>query len=177
MEDEAKNTFLAALRQPLRNMLIITQCVKGKTVDIVIEWALQLELKDEGEGLSMASLWQALPQDEEYRFRHAIQCTICLNSGYLRWSVTCGYIAPFAIHGHIRWISVTRNMRNITRPQPSLRSHRFESNTENGNGSKYTYMCTHCKQESTQNVNVENPKREKPREPTDSKLSLCQRIQ
>ena len=40
---------------------------------------------------------------------------------------------------------------------------------------KYTYMHTHCKQESTRDVNVENPEREKPREPTDSKLSLCQK--
>ena len=73
--------------------------------------------------------------------------------------------------------NLTRNMRNITRPQLSLRSCRLESNTENGNGSKYTYVYTHCKQKSTHDVNVENPKRKKPREPTDSKLSLCQGIQ
>ena len=30
----------------------------------------------------MSSLQQALPQDEEHRFRQAIQCTICLNSGH-----------------------------------------------------------------------------------------------
>ena len=38
-------------------------------VDMVIEQVLQLELEDEDEGLSMTSLRQALPQDEEYRLR------------------------------------------------------------------------------------------------------------
>ena len=33
----------------------------------------------------------------------------------------------------------------------------------------------HCKQESTQDVNMEIPEREKPRESTDAELSLCQK--
>ena len=67
IEEEAKDTFLAALRRPLRTTLT-TQSVKGETKDMVIEQALQLELEDEDEGLSLTSLWQALPQEEEYRF-------------------------------------------------------------------------------------------------------------
>ena len=46
---------------------------------------------------------------------------------------------------------------------------------ENGIGGKYTYTRTNFKQESTQDVNVEKPEREKPREPTDSKLSLYEK--
>ena len=74
---------------------------------MVIERALQLELEDEDEGLSMTSLRQALPQDEEYRFRQAIQCTICLNSGHS--AVDCNMQAPalFAILGHIQLTSAS----------------------------------------------------------------------
>ena len=57
---EAKETFLAVLRWPIRTMLS-THSVKGETTDMVIERALQLELEEEDEGLSMASLRQPLP--------------------------------------------------------------------------------------------------------------------
>ena len=49
--------------------------------DTVIERALQLGLEEEDDGISMALLKHA-PKDEDYRFRQAIQCTICLNSGH-----------------------------------------------------------------------------------------------
>ena len=80
-EDEARETFLAALRRPIRATLN-NNSVKGETTDMVIERALQLELDEEEERFSMSSLRQALPQDEERQFRQAIQCTICLNSGH-----------------------------------------------------------------------------------------------
>ena len=57
--------------------------ITGQTVDTVIECALHLELEEEDEGLSMASLHQGVPRDEEYHFLQAIQCTIYLNSGHL----------------------------------------------------------------------------------------------
>ena len=68
MEDEAKETFLAALRRPLQTTLN-TQNLTGQMADTVIERALQLELEEEDEGLSMASLLEVLPRDEEYHFR------------------------------------------------------------------------------------------------------------
>ena len=71
VDEEAKETFLAALRRPIRTTLN-THSVKGETSDMVIERALQLELEEEDEGLSMALLRQALPQEEEHRFRQAI---------------------------------------------------------------------------------------------------------
>mgnify|MGYP000011048565 CR=1 FL=1 len=58
------------------------QNLTSQMTDAVIEWALQLELEEEDDGMSMASLRQALPRDEEYRFRQAIQCTIYLNNGH-----------------------------------------------------------------------------------------------
>ena len=67
MGDEAKGTFLAALRRTLRTTLGM-QNFMGQMTDTVIERALQLELEDEDDGLSMASLRQALPGDEEYWF-------------------------------------------------------------------------------------------------------------
>ena len=51
-----------------------------------------------------------------------------------------------------------RNTRNVARPQPSLESQKWE--------------WTRAYTKITQDVYVENPNREKPREPTDSKLSL-----
>ena len=60
--------FLATLRRPIWTTLN-THSVKGETSDMVIERALQLELEEEDEGLSMASLWPALPQEEEHQFR------------------------------------------------------------------------------------------------------------
>ena len=56
--------------------------MKGETVDMVNDRALQLELDEEEEAFSMSTLRQALPQDEERHFRQAIQCTICLNAGH-----------------------------------------------------------------------------------------------
>ena len=81
IEDEAKETFLAALRRPLRTSLGM-QNFKGYTTNIVIERALQMELEDEDDVMSITSLRQVLPRDEEYRLRQAIQCTICLNLGH-----------------------------------------------------------------------------------------------
>ena len=40
--------------------------------DTVIERAMSLELEDDEEGMSMASLRQVLPKDKEYRFQQAI---------------------------------------------------------------------------------------------------------
>ena len=80
-EDEARETFLAALRRSIRTALN-SNSVKGETTDSVIERALQLELEEEEEAFSMSTLRQALPQDEERQFRQAIQCTVCLNTGH-----------------------------------------------------------------------------------------------
>ena len=66
--DETRETFLEALRRPIRTTLN-TNSVKGKTTDMVIEGALQLELDEEEEGFSISSLQQALPQEEERHFR------------------------------------------------------------------------------------------------------------
>ena len=55
MEDEAKETFLVTLRRPLRTMLTM-QNFTYRTTDIVIEQALQMELEDEDEGMSMTLL-------------------------------------------------------------------------------------------------------------------------
>ena len=46
--------------------MLNTHSVKGETTDMVIEQALQPELEEEYEGLSMASLRQALTQEEEH---------------------------------------------------------------------------------------------------------------
>ena len=70
-EDEACETFLAALRRPIRAALN-NNSVKGETRDMVIERALQLELDEEEGAFSMTTLRQALPQDEERHFRQAI---------------------------------------------------------------------------------------------------------
>ena len=51
-EDEAKETFLVALRRPLRTTLGLQNFTR-QTVDTFIEKALQLELEDEENGLSM----------------------------------------------------------------------------------------------------------------------------
>ena len=67
MENEAKETCLAALHRPLQTMLNM-QNFTGRTADTVIEWALQLELEKEDDGMSMTSLRHALPRDKEYRF-------------------------------------------------------------------------------------------------------------
>ena len=64
MEDEAKETFLMALRRPFRTTLNM-QNLTGQTTDTVIERTLQLELEEEDDGMSMTSLRQALPRDEE----------------------------------------------------------------------------------------------------------------
>ena len=80
-EDEAHETFLTALRRPIRTTLNNTN-VKGETADMVTERALNLELDEKEETFSMSSLRQTLPPDEELHFRQAIQCTICLNSGH-----------------------------------------------------------------------------------------------
>ena len=74
-DDDARETFLAALRQPIRTTLN-NSSVKGETTDMFIERALQLELDEEED------TGQELPQDEERHFRQAIQCTICLNAGH-----------------------------------------------------------------------------------------------
>ena len=44
--------------------------------------ALQLELEEEDDGMSIVSLRHVLPKDEDYSFHQAIQCEICLNSGH-----------------------------------------------------------------------------------------------
>ena len=117
MEDEAKETFLATLHRPFRTTLNM-QNFTGQTADTVIERALQLESKEEEEGLSMASLRQALPKDEEYCFYRAIQCTICFNSGHS--TLDCN----MRIHGPIchSWAHTMDqceyNMLN--RPTPSV---------------------------------------------------------
>ena len=58
-EDEARETFLAALRRSIR-MALNSNSVKGETTDLVIERALQLELEEEEEAFSMSTLRQAL---------------------------------------------------------------------------------------------------------------------
>ena len=40
----------------------------GKTTDRIIDQALQMELDNEDEGMTMSSLRHALPRDEEYPF-------------------------------------------------------------------------------------------------------------
>ena len=55
IDDEARETFLVALRRPIRKMLN-NNSVKGETSDMVIERALQLELDEEEEAFSMSSL-------------------------------------------------------------------------------------------------------------------------
>ena len=54
-DDEARETFLATLRRPIRTTLN-NNSVKGETTDMVIERALQLELNEEEEAYSMSSL-------------------------------------------------------------------------------------------------------------------------
>ena len=66
-EDEARETFLTALRRPIRTTLTNTS-VKGETSDMVLERTLNLELDEEEEAFSMTLLRQALPQDEERHF-------------------------------------------------------------------------------------------------------------
>ena len=63
-------------------------------------------------------------------------------------------------------------MRNIAWPQASLKSLNGESNAEMG---MWRWMPVHKQQRGNKMFYVENPNREKPREPTDSKLSLCER--
>ena len=65
IDEEARETFLAALRRLVRTTLNM-HSVKGETADMTIERALQLKLEEEDEGLSMASLRQALTQEEEH---------------------------------------------------------------------------------------------------------------
>ena len=45
----------------------------GQMIYTVINRILRMELEDTDEGMSMTSLRQALPREDEYRFRHAIQ--------------------------------------------------------------------------------------------------------
>ena len=69
-----------------------------------------------------------------------------------------------------------KTMRNITRPPPSHISFCFESNTENGNGRKYTY--THAIKERLHSmVTWKTLNGKNHRSPQDSKLALCKRIQ
>ena len=58
-EDEARETFLAALRRSIRTTLN-NNSVKGEIADLVIKRALRLELEEEEEAFSMSTLRQAL---------------------------------------------------------------------------------------------------------------------
>ena len=78
-EDEAKAVFLAALREPLRRMCgVLDFCTSP--VDQVIHRVLEMDKNSSF--MSLGMLHRALLKEEDVRFRQALQCTTCLNSGH-----------------------------------------------------------------------------------------------
>ena len=77
-EDEAKAVFLAALREPLRTMCGVVD-FRTSTVQVIDR---VLEMDKNSSFMSLGMLHQALPKEEDLRFRQALQCTTCLNSGH-----------------------------------------------------------------------------------------------
>ena len=91
-EDDAKAVFLAALREPLRAMCGILD-FRTSTIDQVIDRVLEMDKTSSF--LSMGALQRALPKEEDLRFRQALQCTTCLNSGHS--TVDCNMRSQCAI--------------------------------------------------------------------------------
>ena len=81
-EEDVKEIFLAALREPLWTTLAVVD-FKTNTIDQVIDRVLNMERAQNGNHLTMRTLQQALPTEEDLWFRHAIQCMTCFNPGHL----------------------------------------------------------------------------------------------
>ena len=78
-EEETRAIFLAALREPLRTVCTVID-FRTSTIDQVIDRVREMEKTSSW--LTLGALQRALPTDEDLRFRQAIQCTTCLNSGH-----------------------------------------------------------------------------------------------
>ena len=78
-EDEAKAMFLAGLREPLRTMCGVLD-YRTSSMDQVIDRVLEMDKNNSF--MSLGALHRALPKEEDLRFRQALQCTTCLNSGH-----------------------------------------------------------------------------------------------
>ena len=79
-EEDVKDTFLSALREPLQTTLVVFD-FKDQSLEQLIHKALIVD-KTQTNNMSMASLQKSLPTPKELRFRHGTQCTTCLNPGH-----------------------------------------------------------------------------------------------
>ena len=80
-EDEVKEIFLTALREPLRTTLVVLD-FRTSTINQIIDRVLDMDRAQNGNNMLMGALQRVLPKEEDLQFRQAIQCTTYLNSGH-----------------------------------------------------------------------------------------------
>ena len=79
---ELKDIFLEAIQEPLRTTLAVFD-FSDQTIDKVIDKALAMDRTHKSKAtINMTNLTNNLPSLEELRFRQAVQCTTCLNTGH-----------------------------------------------------------------------------------------------
>ena len=77
-----KDIFLEAIQEPLRTTLAVFD-FSDQTIDKVIDKALAMDRTHKSKAtINMTNLTNNLPSLEELRFRQAVQCTTCLNTGH-----------------------------------------------------------------------------------------------
>ena len=86
---ELKEIFLEAIQEPLGTTLAVFDFL-DQTIDKVIDKALAMDRTQKSKAtINMTNLTNNLPSLEELRFRQAVQCTTCLNTGHS--TVECSF--------------------------------------------------------------------------------------
>ena len=80
--NELKDVFLEAIRVPLRTTLAVFD-FRNQIIEQVIDKAIAMGRNPKNvRSMDVSALHNMLPTREELQFCQAVQCTICLNTGY-----------------------------------------------------------------------------------------------